>query len=61
MQHEVFGVSLEFRPRVLKKRGFFETLPFSHYKLLLYHGVWFVDYAPRQGYKISVVMAPCER
>ena len=21
MQHEVFGVSLEFRPKVLKKRG----------------------------------------
>jgi len=27
----------------------------------LYCGVWVVDWPPRQGYKVSVIMATCER
>jgi hypothetical protein len=56
MQYEVFGVSVEFRARVSRKRGFFETTRFG-----LHCGVWCVDYASRQGYKVFVVTVPWER
>ena len=38
----------------------FEAVPFSYNTCGLHSGVWGVDCAPHQGYKVCVVIAPCE-
>jgi hypothetical protein len=45
----------------LRKPRFFETRACSHNRFGLYYRVWVIDCPLRQGYKVSVVMAPCER
>ena len=46
---------------MMGKRSF-ATVPFSHntpHPACM--GVWVIDWQSRQGYKVCVVMAPCER